>query len=64
MVNVRFKDLPIIQCFSVPSKGLNSISKPIPPLNPQLMIYLPTIEEIRNKYKPSILSPLRKTGIF
>ena len=67
MENLHFRSLPVIQCPSIPSEGtlansktLETVYKPIVPPKPQLMIHLPTIEEIRNRYKPSVLSPLRK----
>jgi len=46
-----------------PSKKVHAEKEPDPPdsdLQPELVIRLPSIDEIRKKYRPSILSPLRQ----
>ena len=59
---LRYKYLPVIYP-STPS--LKKTSSRIPSdfgfdLQPELVIHLPSIEEIRKKYRPSALSPLRQ----
>ncbi len=54
MNDIQFQTLPII-CPSV----LKEKRTP-PSIVPDLLIRLPNIEEIRKRYKPSILSPLRQ----
>lgn len=55
MKDLQCKSLPIV--YPTSSKKEKQTN---PYLNPKLVISLPTINEIRKKYRPSILSPLRQ----